>query len=406
VKNGLNDAMAHLRRMMLAHHQASDGELLGRFIRHRDEEAFEALVRRHGKMVLGVCCRLLHNPQDAEDAFQSVFLVLVLKAASIVPREMVGNWLYGVARQTAVRVKSMNAKRRRREAQVAALPESASASQESRNDLLDFLDQELGSLPEKYRVVIVLRDLEGRTHKQVAKQLGCPEGTVSARLARGRAMLAKRLARRGLLSSEAVAVCLSQNAATAALPPSLVSATVHASFLFALGQKASIPAKVSAITQGVLSAMLVTKLRMVVAVAVMACVLGLGLGSRFLSGPTAEGAQPENAKRGAGPTTAAGGKLANVKEGAGPDANRRSPRGKDASPWEYKVVIFGIVGEKDATKQLNDLAADGWHYVGLLGTATQPNLGGGLGAPAFSGAVVFRKGKDSQASGSGQKTPQ
>src|SRR5262249_41969115 len=144
------------------------------FIRNRDEEAFEALVRRHGKMVLGVCRRLLTSPQDAEDAFQSVFLVLVRKATSIVPREMVGNWLYGVARQTAVRVRSMNAKRRRRETQITELPEPARENQEGRTDLTDFLDEELGRLPEKYRVVIVLCDLEGKTHKQVAKQLGCP----------------------------------------------------------------------------------------------------------------------------------------------------------------------------------------------------------------------------------------
>jgi RNA polymerase sigma factor (sigma-70 family) len=414
VKNGLNDAMAQLRRTMLAHHQASDGELLRRFIHHCDEEAFEALVRRHGKMVLGVCRRLLTSPQDAEDAFQSVFLVLVRKATSIVPREMVGNWLYGVARQTAVRVRSMNAKRRRRETQVTELPELARENQERRKDLTDFLDEELGCLPEKYRVVIVLCDLEGKTHKQVAKQLGCPDGTVSGRLARARAILAKRLAKRGfVLPGQAMAICLAQNAASAALPPPLVSATVKASSLFALGQKAGISAKVLSITRGVLSAMLVNRLKMVVAVALMACVLGLGVGGRFVSGPTsAEGAQ-----------------LANEKDEA-PDGGviRKARNGN--SNWEYKVVTFASVEDEKATKQLNDLAAEGWHYVGLLTTGQQitgggfggGGFGGGGGAPGKKGgfggggggqqagggfgvqirsgpAVIFKRGKEGNVSG-------
>jgi RNA polymerase sigma-70 factor (ECF subfamily) len=385
VKNGLNDAMTHLRRAMLAHAQASDGELLGRFIHHRDEEAFESLVRRHGKMVLGVCRRLLHRPQDVEDAFQSVFLVLVRKATSIVPREMAGNWLYGVARQTAVRVKSMNAKRRRRETQVAAFPESARATPESRNDLTDFLDQELSGLPEKYRVVIVLCDLEGRTHKQVAKQLGWPEGTVSGRLARGRAILAKHLAKRGVTpSGQALAVLVSENVASAALPPSLVSATVQAASAFALGQKTGISAKVVAITQGVLSAMVVNRLKMVVAVAVMVCVLGLGLGSQLLSGPTPAEAAQETRRDEASPSTF---------------ANAQPPKGM-VSPWEYKVVTFGIVDDDKATKQLNDLAAEGWHYVGLL-LGTQQR-GSSAGPTNFNGAVVFKKGKDIQASSPGR----
>ena len=122
-KDVINESMKHLRQVMLVHDKVSDGELLRRFIENRDDAAFEALVRRHGKMVLGVCRRVLRHPQDAEDAFQSVFLVLVRKSRSVVPREMVGNWLYGVARQTAIRVKSMNAKRMARETQLNGVPE-------------------------------------------------------------------------------------------------------------------------------------------------------------------------------------------------------------------------------------------------------------------------------------------
>ena len=262
VKHAANKIIEHLRRIMVSGGNASDGKLLCMFIEQRDEAAFEALVRRHGKMVLGVCRRLLHQQQDVEDAFQSVFLVLVRKAKSIRPREMVGNWLYGVARQTAIRVRSMNAKNRRRERQVKVIPEPAPTKQEARDDATDMLDQELSRLPDKYRVVIVLCELEGRSRKDVAKHLGWPEGTVSGRLARGRAMLAKRLAKRGLvLSAEAVAVLLSQNAASASVSPALVSATVKAASVLSASQAATISAKVVAITKGVLMSMWLTKLK-------------------------------------------------------------------------------------------------------------------------------------------------
>ena len=109
----MNEVIHHLRRTVLLREGAglTDGQVLGCFIKHRDEAAFASLVRRHGPMVWGVCCRLL-NHHDAEDAFQATFLVLVRKAAAIVPRERVANWLYGVAHQTALQARR-NATRRR-----------------------------------------------------------------------------------------------------------------------------------------------------------------------------------------------------------------------------------------------------------------------------------------------------
>src|SRR5262245_37498980 len=100
----------------------SDGQLLERYVVRRDEIAFEALVRRHGPMVLGVCRRLLANPSDAEDAFQATFLVLVRKAPSVFPREKVASWLYGVAYRAAQKAGAVAARRRVRERQVETLP--------------------------------------------------------------------------------------------------------------------------------------------------------------------------------------------------------------------------------------------------------------------------------------------
>src|SRR5438046_1160762 len=191
----------------------TDGELLARFLRSRDETALAALVRRHAPMVWGVCRRLLHSRHDAEDAFQATFLVLVRKAA-VVPRQAVANWLHGVARQTAVRLRATAAKRGRRETQVVTMPEPTVAEVRDA-DWQSVLDEELSRLPDHYRGVLVLCDLEGMTRKEAARQLAIPEGSVASRLARARAMLARRLTRRGIVfSGGSVAAVLSAGSAS------------------------------------------------------------------------------------------------------------------------------------------------------------------------------------------------
>src|SRR5262245_40607300 len=133
----------HLRRSVLREAAVlGDGELLGRFLERHDEAALAALVRRHGPMVWGVCRRLLGH-HDAEDAFQATFLVLVRKAASVVPRELVGNFLYGVAHQTALQARRTAARRRAREVQVTVMPDTAAVQQDRWPDLQPLLDQEL-----------------------------------------------------------------------------------------------------------------------------------------------------------------------------------------------------------------------------------------------------------------------
>jgi RNA polymerase sigma factor (sigma-70 family) len=255
----------------------SDGQLLERYLARREEAAFALLLRRHGPMVLGVCRRLLRQEQDAEDAFQATFLVLARRAAVIEPRDRVGPWLYGVAYRTALKARALCARRRRVERE-AARPAGTPAERRAPDDLRPLLDQYLSRLPDRYRVPLVLCDLEGRSRKEVAVQLGLPEGTLSSRLARARALLGRRLRRGGAaLSAGAVAAVLAAEAG-AALPAPLAAATAGAVLSLAAGQTAAVPAHVLLLTEGVLKAMTLTKVKFVTAVLLSLAVLGLGAG--------------------------------------------------------------------------------------------------------------------------------
>ncbi len=256
----------------------TDGELLAHFLSSRDGNALAALVRRHAPMVWRLCDRILRNHHDAEDAFQATFLVLVKKAADV-PREAVANWLYGVARQTALRARATAAKRGRRERQVVNPPEPTMEDVRD-TDLQFVLDEMLSRLPDHYRAVIILCDLEGLTRKEAARQLAIPEGSVASRLARARALLAKRLARRGVFSGGSVAAVLASGSASGAAPPALVASTIKATTLVTAGRAAAtgmISAKAAALTEGVISAMSITKIRGVVALALVAATLAVGL---------------------------------------------------------------------------------------------------------------------------------
>src|SRR5215471_16797345 len=181
----------------------TDGQLLERFANRRDGEAFAQLVHRHGPLVLGVCRQMLRQEQDAEDAFQATFLVLSRKARSIRRAEALPNWLYGVATRLATRMKAAALRRRKREVALVERPSSEPAPEGELGDLGPILYEEIGHLPDKYRIPFVLCYLEGKTNEETAQQLGCPHGTVFSRLARARERLRNRLKRRGVVVSSA-----------------------------------------------------------------------------------------------------------------------------------------------------------------------------------------------------------
>jgi RNA polymerase sigma factor (sigma-70 family) len=281
----MTTVLKHLRRLALQPdgRAPTDGQLLGRYLDHGDETAFEELLHRHGAMVLGVCRRLLGPGADAEDAFQATFLVLVRKGASVVPRDMVGNWLYGVAHRTALEARTLAARRRAREKPMDPLPESEMPPEDQWRELRPLLDEELSRLPAKYRAPVVLCDLEGKTQMEAARQLGCPEGTVAGRLFRARSLLMQRLRRRHAMvfSAGSLALLLTEQNASAVVSPVLAHSTMQAATLVAAGQAATaelISAPVVALTEGVIKAMALHQIKLATAVLLTLGVMGTGAG--------------------------------------------------------------------------------------------------------------------------------
>jgi RNA polymerase sigma factor (sigma-70 family) len=212
----------------------SDAQLLERFMSSRDdagEAAFRALMARHGPMVLRVCLSVLHDPHEAEDAFQVAFLALARKAGSIRKQDSIGSWLHGTAVRVALKARSAALRRRARESRVTEATVLSSKSQPSIEECerSPILHEEIERLPAKYRAPIVLCYLEGMSQDQAAGVLGWPAGTVRGRLARARDLLRSRLTRRGLaVSAGLTASGLSADAATVGVSAALIEATVRA----------------------------------------------------------------------------------------------------------------------------------------------------------------------------------
>jgi len=185
-----------------------DGDLLARFVARRDEAAFEALVSRHGPMVLGVCRRMLSDPHDADDAFQATFLVLVRKARGIRDADRLAPWLYGVAHRVAGRARTRANRRAAKEKVGTEIEPSVRPAFNDLTDVRSIIDAEVARLSAKYREVLVLCLLEGLTTDEAAARLHCPPGTVRSRLARGRETLKGRLSARGLAPALAASAVL------------------------------------------------------------------------------------------------------------------------------------------------------------------------------------------------------
>lgn len=308
ISGHLGRVLKHLRQAVPAPTDTvPDGCLLARFADSRDESAFEQLFHRHAPMVLGVCRRILGDGQDADDAFQATWLVLVRKASSLRTVGVVANWLYGVARRTALHNRRAIARRRAMESK-ALRPESTGIDP----DVQGLLDSEVAKLPDKYRAALVLCDLEGLTRVEAARLLGCAEGTVASRLARARQMLARRLTRHGLAPS-GLAVAMPSAALTVS--------TIKAAAAVAAGQTGgSANVQAALLAERVIQAMFFGKVKVLAAVVLVFGLLGIGVSQLPLSGRAGtppEARKPDKPKPEAKARPAAKGK-AKPAEGAAP----------------------------------------------------------------------------------------
>jgi len=233
----------------------SDEELLVRFLDGEglsSEQAFRAIVARHGPMVMGVCRHALHHEHDAEDAFQATFLTLARKADTIRDRQVLSSWLYEVAYRIAIRARANTARRRDQEWQGAGLAVEATTSDSEKtvalNDLQPAMHDEVNRLPEKYRLPIILTYLEGKSNEQVAELLEWPVGTVKGRLFRARNLLRSRLTRRGLaLTTSFLCMALARGKVEGAvIPEALIDRTVRQALRARFAASASALAPVEA----------------------------------------------------------------------------------------------------------------------------------------------------------------
>jgi RNA polymerase sigma factor (sigma-70 family) len=261
----------------------SDGLLLERFVAQRDGPAFEAILARHGPMVLSVCRRMLPELSDVEDAFQATFLILVLKAGTLRDRQRLGPWLYGVAHRVATRSRAQADHRRSRERPATDEPSAETFGDVEHRELLAVLDDEVARLPEKYRAAVVLCDLEGQTDEEAARQLGCALGTVKSRLASARKRLRDRLIHRGFAPSAVTLFGgIAAGTARAAVPAALSASAVRAALEGAAARAAgtgAVSASVLTLTQGVLTIMFLARFKTIGAIlfAVGTCAAGLGV---------------------------------------------------------------------------------------------------------------------------------
>jgi RNA polymerase sigma factor (sigma-70 family) len=395
----------------------TDGELLGRWVRGGDEAAFELLLWRHGPMVLAACRRLLRDGHLAEDAFQATWLVLLRRAGAVRRPEALPAWLHRVACRVALRARAAVARRACREGPLIEAPAPVGFDEASWREVRAVLDEEIDALPLLQRQAVVLCCLQGRTQAEAARELGCPQGTLSAWLARARGRLRVRLARRGVtLGGVGWALGLA-DLARADVPRAFVCSLVTAArAVAATGAVPAglIPGEAAVFAEEVLRAMRMTKFQLVLAT----LAVGVGLTTGLLAyqgqaqapaAPTPQGgssAAPLPAVSAGGgtgspalaPPAQAGGETTPVPAaggGSGTGGALPPPARAAAWPrWEYKALAradIEALGRKGdvmyrLTVGLNQLGAQGWELVAIEAGTT-----GGTAQAVSPSTYVFRR---------------
>jgi RNA polymerase sigma factor (sigma-70 family) len=341
---------------------APDAQLLERFLASGDEAAFEALAGRHGPMVLGVCRRVLGDADDAEDALQATFLVLARKAASAARHRSAGGWLYTVAWRVALRARARRAARAGRERPLEDTPPAAALGPDDEaewREVRRVIDEEVARLPAKYRVPFVLFHLEGRSSAEVARELGCPVGTVESWLTRARQRLRAGLTRRGLAPASAALAALAPPAAC--LPRA--AAAARAALAAWRGTTGAVSAEADALAAEAVRALGTAKAKVAAAAALLlaaATVAAVGLATR--PAPPAQSEPPTQARPAPVPRAAAPVELGALPgHGEGTNAIALSPDGLSlASGGNDSRVMLWDVEKRQPRATLREAVARPW----------------------------------------------
>ena len=240
-------------------------------------------------MVLGVCRRLLRQEQEAEDAFQATFLVLANKARSLTGVASLGGWLHGVALRVSRKARTRRQRREHLHQKAIERAKVRSVNAEREGNLLVALDAELDRLPARYKQPLILCHLESKTVEEASRELGWKEGTVRGLLYRGRELLRKRLAQRGLTSLEKEPV-----GACPPVPAGLVQATLTSAVGILQGTT-MVAGPAVVLAQGVLQTMMLT--RMLILTGALAFVGAGALGALALARMATRKSRPRSSPR-------------------------------------------------------------------------------------------------------------
>jgi RNA polymerase sigma factor (sigma-70 family) len=339
------------------HNDDSDEQLLHAFLANGDENAFAALVRRHGPMVLHLCRRVLGHEQDAEDAFQATFLVLSRQASKLRKKASLASWLHGIAYRISLKAKQAAARRRKHEGRASPRSSAEPSAELLWHEVRALLDDEIGRLPEKYRSVFVLFYLEDCGREETALRLGLKEGTAASRLDKARKWLARRLAQRGVELTAVLAASAVATQSAPALSPVLISTTIKAALADGAAGLVSLP--VAGLVKGATSALMLSKMK-VAAMFLVVATLFSGVGLCFLVKPQAALTPPAEPAAANGKT---GDKAASSQSAA---AKRMEIQGRVLGPdgkpkAAAKILLFGY--EDQRTTELGVSASDGCFTV-------------------------------------------
>jgi RNA polymerase sigma factor (sigma-70 family) len=362
----LRTLLRHIQRLTgtSADGVLTDRDLLQRFVRQCEEDAFAALVQRHGALVLNVGRRLLHSEQDAEDVFQATFLLLARKASTVQWRDTVGPWLHSVALRLAQKLRTTQARREQHERLAAESRPSSFVEDPSWREVCVALEEEVARLPERYRNPLLLCCWEGKSRDEAAQHLGWSLGTVKARLERGRDLLRRRLGRRGVVLSAGL---LALSVASVGVPESLAGATVRAARV-AVG---TLPEAVERLVAMGTTMLGTAKWKIALAITLGLLTVGFGLGlSSYLARPapsTEIAAKPE----------------------APPDAEKAAPELLPPPKGEEPVPIVRVDTDGDPLPQeaIRRLGTARWRMTDALQSLACSEDGKRLATASRSGLV-------------------